>query len=267
MTLLSITSLWEWHCLSSWRLRIHLETGGRRSVAFYQTLSVTKWLQLCDINERMSIKNIRLLFRLNVRRWKSVCWHGRWPIRTISVSMQSRFVMVCWLKRLIRGWVLRMDAVMRSERTHFSVTSTGGNWMQVPSIFCISCSGLCITWNKHFKKHKIKSLFLFPWKWLKSTYTVRFFNYHFSPHQVFYLLLSSQTRKWCTLKVWMTLGPSPLWREWHWRTLTRPFLMSFPRGTSPYPGKKRWSIQAFMESSTFGVLMAASQMTSAGSPY
>ena len=35
------------------------------------------------------------------------------------------------------------------------------------------------------------------------------FNFPFSPLQVFCLHLSSLTLKWCTLKVWMTLGLSP----------------------------------------------------------
>lgn len=111
--------------------------GGKGPPPFIKPLR-NKWE-----DELRWIKNVCLLFRLNVRRWKSVCWRGWWPIRTISVSMRSRSVKGCWPERSIRGWVLRMNAVMRSERTHFSMTSTGGNWMQVPSVFycLLPCSG------------------------------------------------------------------------------------------------------------------------------
>lgn len=98
---------------------------------------LTKWPTLRNKTmSRWDFWNDRLLRRLNARRWKSACWRGWWSFRTISVRMQSRCAMGCLPKRSIRGWVLRMSAATRSEPTPFSKTSTGGNWMQVPSVFC-----------------------------------------------------------------------------------------------------------------------------------
>lgn len=80
-------------------------------------------------------------------------------------------------------------------------------------------------------------------------------------------LLSFLTLRLCMLKVWTMLGLSPRWREWTWRTQTRPFLTSLLRVTSPSPGRRKWLRWAFMESSTSGAPKAASPMTFAGSPY
>lgn len=146
-TFQSTTSLWEWRCLSSWLPRTRSETGGRRSVTFHHSTRRGQNAQLCGLSERIDTKSVGLSFRLSATRWKSACSPGSLPIRIISVSTRRRSVTGCWPKRLIRGWVLRTDAVMRSELTHFSGTSTGGNWMQVPCCFLfstfVSCWGLC----------------------------------------------------------------------------------------------------------------------------
>lgn len=93
------------------------------------------------------------------------------------------------------------------------------------------------------------------------------FNSHISLPQVFCLLLLSLILKWCMLKIWMMLELFPRWRGWPWRILTRPFLMSLLQATSLFLGKRRWSRWVFMESSIFGALKAASQMTSAENRY
>lgn len=86
------------------------------------------------------------------------------------------------------------------------------------------------------------------------------------PHQGSSHPLLCQTPKQFMSRTSTTLGLSPQSKASNWKIRTRSFMTRLPRGTSPCPGRRRWSRWASTASSQCGGPTALCLMTCVESP-